>query len=69
MGKQSLANAETTALEEGQQIELLNTAEPVRYGKQSNLDSVLIIRFLAIFFCLAFWYGVYKLINYVFLSG
>ena len=62
MGKQSLAKSETAALQEVQQIELIDLAEQVRYGNQSSVNSVIIIRWLSILFCLAFWYGVYKLI-------
>jgi hypothetical protein len=63
MRKQSLAKSGTTAFQERQQAGLINLAEQVRYGKQSSLNSVIIIRFLAIFFCLAFWYGVYILVK------
>jgi len=68
MRKESLAEAETTAPQEEEQIELIDLAEHLRYAKQSSTNSVIIIRWLTIFFCLAFWYGVYKLVNYVFLS-
>ena len=59
MQKQSLVKCGITVPHEEQQV---------RYEKQSSLNSVIIIRLLAIFFCLAFWYGVYKLVNYVFLG-
>jgi hypothetical protein len=62
MGKQSLARSEKTDPQEVEQMALLDLAEPVRYGKQSNVDSIIImIRWLSIFFCLAFWFGVYTL--------
>jgi hypothetical protein len=64
-----LAKSETTAPQEGEQIELINLAEQVRYEKQSTVNSVIIIRWLSVLFCLAFWSGVYKLVNYVFLGG
>ena len=64
-----LAKPETTAPQEGEQIELINLAEQVRYEKQSTVNSVITIRWLSVLFCLTFWYGVYKLLNYVFLSG
>ena len=60
MGKQSLARCAAIAPQEAQQMELINFAEPVKYGNQSSLNSVIILRWLSIFFCLAFWFGVYK---------
>jgi len=69
MGAQCLAKSEMTLPQDRQQIELVNLAEPVRYGEQSSINSIITIRWLSIFFCLAFWYGVYKLVNYVFLSS
>jgi len=50
-------------------MEVINLAEQGRYSEQSRIDRSIIIRWLSIFFCLAFWFGVYKLVNYVFLSG
>ena len=69
MGTQCLAKSAMTLPQGEQQIELINLAEQVRYSEQSSIDSIIIIRWLSIFFCLAFWFSVYKLINYVFLSG
>ena len=69
MEAQCLAKSEMNLPQEEPQIELINLAEQVRYSEQSSIDSIIIIRWLSIFFCLACWYGVYKLINYVFLSS
>ena len=69
MGTQCLAKSAMTLPQGEQQIELINLAEQVKYSEQSSIDSIIIIRWLSIFFCLAFWFGVYKLVNYVFLSG
>ena len=62
MGKQSLAKSETTRPQEALEIALINAGEPVGYGKQSNVTSAIIMRWLSIFFCLAFWYGLYTLV-------
>ena len=62
MGKQSLAKSGTTAPQEVQQIALIHLAEQVRYGNQSTENSVIIIRLLSLFYCWAFWYGVYRLV-------
>ena len=62
MGKQSLARCAAIAPQEVQQVELLHVAEPVQYGNESNVMSVIIIRWLSIFFCLAFWYSLYTLV-------
>jgi len=63
METQSLAPSEMTAPREVEQIEVINVAEQERDEKQSSITSVIIIRWLSIFFCLAFWYGVYKVIT------
>jgi hypothetical protein len=63
METQSLAKSEMTAPQEVEQIEVINLAAQVNYGKQSSINSIIIIRWLSIFFCLAFWYGVYKLLT------
>ena len=62
MGKQYLAKSETTVPQEALEIALINATEPVRYGKQSNVTSAIIMRWLSIFFCLAVWYGLYTLV-------
>jgi hypothetical protein len=62
MGKQSLARCAAIAPHKVQQVELLHVAEPVQYGNESNVMSVIIIRWLSIFFCLAFWYSLYTLV-------
>jgi hypothetical protein len=69
MGTQPLTNPETTDPQEVQTGELINSAGQVRYGDQLTTKNVIVIRVLVIFFCLAFWYGVFKLVSYVFLSG
>ena len=69
MGAQCLEKSAMTLPQERQQIELINLEQQVRYSEQSRIDSIITIRWLSIFFCLAFWFSVYKLINYVFLGG
>ena len=63
MGIQFLAQSEMIAPQEVKQIEVIDVAEQVRYGEQSSIRSIIIIRWLSIFFCLAFWYGVYKVLT------
>jgi hypothetical protein len=63
MGTQFLAQSEMIAPQEVKQIEVIDVAEQVRYGEQSSIRSIIIIRWLSIFFCLAFWYGVYKVLT------
>ena len=63
MGTQSLAQSEMTAHQEMEQATLVEITEQVRNRKQSSINSVIIIRWLSIFFCLAFWYGVYKVLT------
>ena len=31
--------------------------------------SVVIIRWVSVIFCLGFWYGIYKLVNHLFITG
>jgi len=63
MGTQFLAQSEMITPQEVKQIEVIDVAEQVRYGEQSSIRSIIIIRWLSIFFCLASWYGVYKLLT------
>ena len=63
MGTQFLAQSEMIAPQGVKQVEVIDVAEQVRYGKQSSIHSIIIIRWLSIFFCLAFWYGVYKVLT------
>ena len=63
MRTQFLAQSEMIAPQEVKQIEVIDVAEQVRYGEQSSIRSIIIIRWLSIFFCLAFWYGVYKVLT------
>jgi len=63
MGIQFLAQSEMIAPQEVKQIEVIDVAEQVRYGEQSSIRSIIIIRWLSIFFCLAFWYGAYKVLQ------
>ena len=62
MGIQSLRKSATTIPQEIRGIRLTKGAEEKRDG--NYLDSpltVIAIRWISILFCLAFWYGVYKL--------
>ena len=63
MGIQSIARSGMIAPQEVERVQALDAAEQVHYGKQSSITSVIIIRWLSIFFCLAFWYGVYKVLT------
>ena len=63
MGTQSIARARMIAPQEIERVKAIDSAEPVRDGKQSSITSVIVIRWLSIFFCLAFWYGVYKVVT------
>ena len=63
MGTQSLAQSEMIAHQEVEQATLREVTEQVSNRKQSSMQSIIIIRWLSIFFCLAFWYGVYKLLT------
>jgi hypothetical protein len=63
MGTQFLPQSEMIAPQEVKQIEVIDVAEQVRYGEQSSIRSIIIIRWLSIFFCLAFWYGAYKVLQ------
>ena len=63
MGTQSIARSRMIAPQEMERVKAIDSAERVRDGKQSSITSVIIIRWLSIFFCLAFWYGVYKVVT------
>ena len=63
MGTQFLAQSEMIAPPEVKQVEVIDVAEQVGYGEQSSIRSIIIIRWLSIFFCLAFWYGAYKVLQ------
>ena len=63
MRQQSLAESEKSVPFEEEQKGLSNLKKQLRYGKQSTENSVIIMRWLTIFFCLAFWYGVYRLVK------
>ena len=63
MRTQFVAQSEMIAPQEVKQIEVIDVAEQVRYGEQSSIRSIIIIRWLSIFFCLAFWYGAYKVLQ------
>jgi hypothetical protein len=51
----------------------LKSPTQTKPGKTSSSfnqnTSVVIIRWVSIIFCLGFWYGVYKLVNHLFLTG
>jgi hypothetical protein len=63
MGIQSIAKSGMIAHQEVERVKAIDSAEQVHYGKQSSIHSIIIIRWLSIFFCLAFWYGVYKVLT------
>jgi len=62
---QSLAKSEITKPQKKKKIiliEKLGQIEQIRQIKHSNANiSVIIIRLICLIFCLAFWYGIYKL--------
>ena len=62
MGQPALVKSEKTVPPEEQQIGLSYLKKLLRTRKQSKASSVIAFRWLVIFFCLAFWYGVYKLV-------
>ena len=62
MGQPALVKSEKTVPLEEQHIGLSYLKKLLRTGKQSNASSVIVYRWLALFFCLAFWYGVYRLV-------
>jgi len=63
METECLAKTEMTLPQDGQEIKLIDLPEQIRYGKQSSINSIIIIRWLCIFACMACWYGVYKLVQ------
>ena len=62
MGTQCLTQSEVTIPQEVQQLKLSDLTERLRNRKQSSVNSIIIIRWLSIFFCLGFWYGFYRLV-------
>ena len=63
MGTQSMARSEMIVPQEVERVEVIDVAGRARDGAPSGVHSVIIIRWLSIFFCLAFWYGVYKVLT------
>jgi hypothetical protein len=62
MGVQSLRKCAITTPQEIRGFKLTKQTEQRRHDKYLNPNmSVIVIRWVCIFFCLAFWYGVYKL--------
>ena len=65
MEMQSIAKTGMTPLQGIEQAEVIHLPEQVSNLEESNIHTVIVIRWLSIFFCLAFWYGVYKLLSFV----
>jgi len=63
MRAECLAKSEMTPPQDLQQLHVINLTEQVSYVKQTSVNNVIIIRWLAIFFCLSFWYGLYRLVK------
>jgi len=63
MGTQSIARSGMIAPHGVERVKAIDAAEQGHDGKQSSITSVIIVRWLSIFFCLAFWYGVYKVLT------
>lgn len=66
MGPQVLVKSEVTAPQTMTQIGFLDQTEQIGYEKHSIADStIIIIRWLSAFYCLAFWYGVYWVVKFL----
>ena len=63
MGTQSMAKSEMIVPQEVARVDVIEVAGRVRDGEPSGVHSIIIIRWLSIFFCLAFWYGVSKVLT------
>ena len=63
MRTHSLKKSEMTIPQEVQQLKLIDLTEQLRNREQSSVISIIILRWLSLFFCLAFWYGFYKLVT------
>ena len=64
MGRQLLLTFEVTVPHEIKHIGLIDNTEQVRDEERSRVtNTVIIVRWLSIFFCIACWYGVYKLVQ------
>ena len=64
MEMQSIAKTGMTPLQGIEQSEEIPLPDQVSNPEESNIHTVIIIRWLSIFFCLAFWYGIYKLVTF-----
>ena len=63
MESQVLKKSEVTV---PQEVERAKRSDQVSARELSGVDGVvIIIRWLSIFFCLAFWYGIYALIKFL----
>ena len=61
-----LVKSEVTAAQAMKQVGLLDQAEQKGYEKNSIADStIIIVRWLSAFYCLACWYGVYRVITFL----
>ena len=65
MEMQSIAKTGMTPLQGIDQTEVIHLPEQVSNPEELNIQAVTLIRWLSIFFCLVFWYGVYKLLTFV----
>lgn len=60
---QCLKKSEMTIPQEVQHLKLIDLTEKLRNKEESSVSSIIILRWLSLFFCLAFWYGFYKLVT------
>jgi len=60
---QCLKKSEMTIPQEVQQLKLIDLTEKLSNKEESSVSSIIILRWLSLFFCLAFWYGFYKLVT------
>jgi hypothetical protein len=64
MGIQSLRKDAITSPQELLGFNLsTQTRQKRTYNYFNQINSVIFIRWISIFFCLAFWYGIYKLVT------
>ena len=65
MGIQSLSKEAITSSHEIPGLKVSKQkARRRNYKNLNQTTSVIIIRWISIFFCLAFWYGAYKLVKF-----
>jgi hypothetical protein len=70
MATQSLRKCALSTPHAIPELKLSSQAKLKKNSSSFNQNtSVVIIRWLSVIFCLGFWYGVYKLVNHLFITG